>query len=1302
MLREKRPVPALQRPVPALQRNASIDGARARELYKYFRPPAVDGALPDTVLTAHAQLVAWRLNVGRAMITLIDEETQYFVAESTKTLHLDDTLRYDHPDDAIWAGCVRVPMAGRLCEHTLATLPPPDGGPACFEVLDLSKDERFNQLDFVKGAPYFRNYVGVPLRTRKGINIGSLFVIDSNIRSALTKGEKQFLGTMATNIIQHLEMNKEKRDYRRTTKMHRCLSTYVDPEFHRKRRTKSPSRMVGVRASSATLKQDYSAKGASGSERHEIFSPAAELLRDALDLEDGGGGVVFLDTMASLGRPHLVSTDTDKSETSSGQDSDREDSVRSPQPFLNGNSSRSDAHSPPRTSRAGSHMFTEVLAHAHYPVPKSHTSRLNTRQFTPLSPEELSKLIKRYPRGKLFTFDKEGHVVSSSEDDKTALASPHEDRETPVAKSHSEAKTLRSHFSMARQIIFLPLWDPTTSRSSACFIYNCSEYRNFSRNSELLYSITFTNCVMTEIARLATLKSDQQKSDFIGSISHELRSPLHGILASCEFLQDTECSTFQRSLVDTADSCARTLLDTINMVLDYSNINTLEKKHRISKRSRQGTSWKNSPSSNLQSNLSVYQHVDIAALTEEVVDGVATGCGFKNHPHASDADVAQTKNVGSSSKESSTSCGNKDVELIIDIPSRNWTYWSQPGALRRIVMNLVGNSLKYTKHGFVHVKLEAHEDNGHLVSQANDYITLVVTDSGQGMSAAYMKNKLFTPFAQESSLSPGTGLGLSLVKSIVGMLDGKIDIESNVGVGTTVTVELPMTRDVSGGNGNGMTTSAGSVIERTKEDSLESVKSQVQNRSIAFHSRDKPETSKAQQEATFLMRKSIETYLNDWCGFSVLPWIKDTNYDVVIVDSSNLSDLILAAPHLFTAISQTTILVLCDTTTARDLEHAHINSSLVQQLRYPVGPYKFSRALRTCFEHLEQNEKTTEGTANLVMNGHREAKIPTPAEAITAALGKITISSTTASEPDSTIVDTHRSVVHDSNINGQIVTNNVHILQASDAVVHTNIVTETIFPDSNDDNSKPGGGITPTAEEVFPGPKPAQPLPRDPTSITPPRTTTSNGNTASKQTPPSFQTAKPQPRLPRMLLVDDNTINLRLLQVFMKKRKYTSVLTALDGQQAVTAYRNALHATPPVPPDIILMDISMPILDGFEATKQIRQMEEDWNARLPPDLPSSNGSKALQSGESEDVTTGAQEENRKKGQVNALIIALTGLASVRDQKQAFTSGADVYMMKPASFARLSGIMDGWEMDGLEGIKQAEGRRAVAGEDGEGG
>jgi hypothetical protein len=71
---------------------------------------------PDTCLTAFAQLVAWRLGAQRAMISLIDAETQYFVAESTRTLDLVDNTRHA-PGDDLWIGCSSVDKAGRLCER---------------------------------------------------------------------------------------------------------------------------------------------------------------------------------------------------------------------------------------------------------------------------------------------------------------------------------------------------------------------------------------------------------------------------------------------------------------------------------------------------------------------------------------------------------------------------------------------------------------------------------------------------------------------------------------------------------------------------------------------------------------------------------------------------------------------------------------------------------------------------------------------------------------------------------------------------------------------------------------------------------------------------------------------------------------------------------------------------------------------------------------------------------------------------------------------------------------------------------
>ncbi|ODA75792.1 hypothetical protein RJ55_08680 [Drechmeria coniospora] len=109
-------------------------------------------------------------------------------------------------------------------------------------------------------------------------------------------------------------------------------------------------------------------------------------------------------------------------------------------------------------------------------------------------------------------------------------------------------------------------------------------------------------------------------------------------------------------------------------------------------------------------------------------------------------------------------------------------------------MNLLGNSLKYTEEGFVKVALDKRQDQ--LLHRQAHHKTqiacITVTDSGRGISQDYLKNSLFVPFTQEDRLSPGVGLGLSLVKKIVSSLRGRIRVQSRVGRGTTISVQIPV------------------------------------------------------------------------------------------------------------------------------------------------------------------------------------------------------------------------------------------------------------------------------------------------------------------------------------------------------------------------------------------------------------------------------------------------------------------------------------------------------------------------------
>jgi hypothetical protein len=109
-------------------------------------------------------------------------------------------------------------------------------------------------------------------------------------------------------------------------------------------------------------------------------------------------------------------------------------------------------------------------------------------------------------------------------------------------------------------------------------------------------------------------------------------------------------------------------------------------------------------------------------------------------------------------------------------------------------MNLLGNALKFTKTGFIRVKLFQQRDAGCEGDGTTRTAVLSVSDSGKGIGQEYLKHQLFTPFSQEDPFAPGTGLGLSLVRQMAITLGGNIDVASRAGHGTTVTVSVPLPR----------------------------------------------------------------------------------------------------------------------------------------------------------------------------------------------------------------------------------------------------------------------------------------------------------------------------------------------------------------------------------------------------------------------------------------------------------------------------------------------------------------------------
>lgn len=152
-------------------------------------------------------------------------------------------------------------------------------------------------------------------------------------------------------------------------------------------------------------------------------------------------------------------------------------------------------------------------------------------------------------------------------------------------------------------------------------------------------------------------------------------------------------------------------------------------------------------------------------------------------------------------------------------------------------------------------------------------------------------------------------------------------------------------------------------------------------------------------------------------------------------------------------------------------------------------------------------------------------------------------------------------------------------------------------------------------------------------------------------TPPKSAPSQHRTRNARLLLVDDNAINLRLLETFMGKRR-CDYSCAENGLLAVEAFE-AAQEEQDARYGIIFMDISMPVMDGLEATREIRNLEQK---------------------EREKYEKGSRETPRP---TPALIVALTGLANSQDQANAFASGVDLFMTKPVKFKEIGRLLDDW-------------------------
>ncbi len=240
-------------------------------------------------------------------------------------------------------------------------------------------------------------------------------------------------------------------------------------------------------------------------------------------------------------------------------------------------------------------------------------------------------------------------------------------------------------------------------------------------------------------SRLATIEAEKAASiraDFLARMSHEVRTPLNGILGVTQLLKTTLHDDKHKEQVGVLSACSEHLLAVLNDILDFSKLEY----------------------GNFQINKSTFDLIDSINAIEKMYRPL---------------------------------CDEKGLLFSVEHNLKNNTYvYSDQVRLNQIIFNLLSNAVKFTTYGNITVRL-----NFYSTDQSQCLLNVEVSDTGIGIEESEQEN-IFQPFVQSysglSKTHSGTGLGLSIVKNLVELLGGTITLHSKVDCGSTFRFEIPI------------------------------------------------------------------------------------------------------------------------------------------------------------------------------------------------------------------------------------------------------------------------------------------------------------------------------------------------------------------------------------------------------------------------------------------------------------------------------------------------------------------------------